>query len=83
MIDENELEGGAQELGGKVQDAIGGLTGDTKTQAEGKWNKTAGHAQKTLGSAAEELRDILTEQPFTALALVAASAFALGLFARR
>ncbi len=34
-MDEDRFKGAATNVGGKVKDAVGGLTGDTKTQAEG------------------------------------------------
>ncbi len=83
MVDENEVEGTFRDLGGKVQDAVGGLTGDTKTQAEGKYNQMAGKAQKTFGAAADEVRENVTNQPLTALAIVGSVFFALGFLARR
>jgi uncharacterized protein YjbJ (UPF0337 family) len=83
MVDENEFEGAARDLGGKVQDAIGGLTGDVGTQAQGKWNQAAGKAQKTFGNAAEEIRDNISDSPLTALAIVGSIFFALGFLARR
>ncbi len=83
MVDENEIEGTLRDLGGKVQDGIGGLTGDTATQAEGKWNQAAGRAQKTFGEAAEEIRDNVKSSPLTALAIVGSVFFALGFLARR
>ena len=71
MVDENEVEGTVRDIGGKVQDAVGGLTGDTATQMKGKLNQAAGQVQKTFGAAAEELRENVTQQPLTALALAA------------
>ncbi len=53
MVDENRFEGAARNIGGKMQDAVGGLTGDTSTQARGKANQVAGSAQNALGSAAD------------------------------
>jgi uncharacterized protein YjbJ (UPF0337 family) len=83
MVDENEIEGAARDLGGKVQDAVGGLTGDAATQAEGKWNQAAGKAQKTFGAAADEIRDNVVDKPLTALAVAAGLFFVLGFLARR
>jgi uncharacterized protein YjbJ (UPF0337 family) len=42
MVDKNKIKDAARESGGRVQDAIGSLTGHAKTQAERKWNQTAG-----------------------------------------
>jgi uncharacterized protein YjbJ (UPF0337 family) len=83
MVDENEIEGGIREIGGRVQDAVGGLTGDASTQAAGKWNQVAGQAQRTFGEAADEVRQSVTSKPLTALALVGAVFFAFGFLARR
>jgi uncharacterized protein YjbJ (UPF0337 family) len=83
MVDENEVEGTIRDLGGKVQDAVGGLTGDTATQAEGKMNQAYGKAQKTFGAAAEELRDNVKNQPLTAMMIVGAIGVAIGLLAKR
>jgi uncharacterized protein YjbJ (UPF0337 family) len=82
-MDENEIEGTIREVGGKVEDAVGGLTGDTKTQAEGKFDQLAGKAQKTFGAAADEVRENVSNQPLTALAIVAGVFFALGFLAKR
>ena len=83
MVDENEVEGTARNLGGKIQDAVGGFTGDSETQAEGKINQAAGQAQKAIGSLAEDLRDNVADQPLTALAIVGAIGLALGFLLRR
>jgi uncharacterized protein YjbJ (UPF0337 family) len=83
MVDENEFEGAARDLGGKVQDAVGGLTGDASTQAKGKWNQAAGKVQKTFGEASDELRDNVTSSPLLALAIVGGVGFVLGFLARR
>ncbi len=83
MVDENQVEGTARDIGGKIQDAAGGLTGDADTQASGKWNQVAGKAQKSFGDAAEEVRDNVSNQPLTALAIAGGIGLALGwLFSR-
>ncbi len=83
MIDENEVEGTIRKVGGKLQDAAGGLTGDETLQAKGKLNQAAGNAQQTFGAAAEEVRATVKESPLSALALVGAIAFGLGFLLRR
>ena len=83
MVDQNEFEGTARDIGGKIQDSVGGLTVDTETQARGKVNQAAGKAQKTFGAAAEELRDNVSDSPLTALAIVAALAFGVGFLMRK
>jgi uncharacterized protein YjbJ (UPF0337 family) len=66
-MDENRFEGTARNIGGKVQDAVGGLTGDTATQARGKLNQAAGQAQQAYGAAVDDLKDFTAAQPMTAL----------------
>ena len=83
MMDENEIEGAARDLGGKVDDAVGGLTGDPETQLAGKWNQAAGKAQKTFGAAADEIRENVADKPLTALAVAAGVFFVLGFLMRK
>ncbi len=78
MVDENRAEGTLRDLGGKVQDAVGGLTGDTATQAHGKANQAAGGAQRLYGQAADEVRAFASGQPVTALLSVLGTGIVLG-----
>lgn len=80
---DNEFEGAARELGGKVQDAIGGVTGDAATQARGKFNQAAGQAQKTFGTAIDEIIANAKEKPLAAVAVVAGVSFLAGWLARK
>ncbi len=66
-MDDNQFEGAARNIGGKVQDAVGGLTGDAGMQARGKVNQAAGQAQQMYGAAVDDLKTFTTEQPMTAL----------------
>jgi uncharacterized protein YjbJ (UPF0337 family) len=83
MIDNDEIEGAARDLGGKVQDAVGGLTGDETTQIKGKVNQAAGKAQQTFGSAKDEVRDVVTNNPLMALAIFGSVCLAVGFLSRR
>ncbi|OYV39084.1 MAG: hypothetical protein B7Z80_08255 [Rhodospirillales bacterium 20-64-7] len=83
MVDENELKGGARELGGKAEEMLGNVTGDTKSQVEGQIDQMAGRAQRTFGAAADEVRGNVADQPLTALAVVAGIAFVAGFLLRR
>ena len=75
-MDENRLEGTARNLGGKVQEGFGRVTGDAKTQAEGVANQVRGTAQDLYGQAADTarqtastldlwLREKIETQPYT------------------
>ena len=77
-MDENTVEGAATNVGGKVKDAVGGLLGDSKLQAEGKGDQLSGKVQNAYGSAKDaveegaqslgsQIDDFLKKQPLTAL----------------
>jgi uncharacterized protein YjbJ (UPF0337 family) len=46
---EDNVEGTAKDLKGRVKDAVGGLTGDSSLQAEGKMDQLKGKVQDTVG----------------------------------
>jgi uncharacterized protein YjbJ (UPF0337 family) len=46
---ENQAKGAAKELGGKLRNAAGGLSGDTSEQLRGKAKEMEGKAQRKLG----------------------------------
>jgi uncharacterized protein YjbJ (UPF0337 family) len=50
-MNEDRVAGTARNLGGKVQEGFGRVTGDTKTQAEGLLNQATGAAQDLYGQA--------------------------------
>jgi uncharacterized protein YjbJ (UPF0337 family) len=56
-MDEDRLKGAARQAGGKVEGTLGDLTGDTKSQAEGRMDDLAGSAQRTYGRAKDTVRD--------------------------
>lgn len=56
-MDEDRLKGTGKQVTGSIKEAIGKVTGDTKTQAEGAAEKTAGKAQSTIGGAKDTVRD--------------------------
>jgi len=55
----DRIEGAVREGLGRVQDGLGGLTGDAKTQAEGKVNEAVGSLQRTYGRATEQAQGAL------------------------
>ena len=52
---ENSLEGQGKDLKGRVKDAVGGLTGDSSLQAEGKMDRLEGKVQDKLGDLQRDL----------------------------
>lgn len=76
-MDENRVEGTARNIGGKVQEGVGRMTGDAKTRSEGAVNQAQGAAQDLYGQAKDTassferwLRHTIETQPYTA-ALIA------------
>jgi uncharacterized protein YjbJ (UPF0337 family) len=59
-MDEDRLEGTARNLGGKVQEGVGRVTGDARTRADGLANQAVGTAQDLYGQAADTAREQAT-----------------------
>ena len=56
-MSDNQFEGTARNVGGKVESAFGNVTGDNKSKVEGKADQVAGQAQKAFGDAKEAASD--------------------------
>jgi len=80
-MDENRISGTARNLGGKIEEGLGRVTGDARTQAQGQLDQVAGAAQNFYGQTADAARqtavtfdawlgNAIESQPYTA-ALVA------------
>ena len=83
---DDRIEGAARKGFGKVQDAFGSLTGDARTQAEGKLNDAAGTVQNAFGQARDRagdlydlVEDYAKDQPVAALAITLGLGLMLGL----
>lgn len=48
-----------QNLGGRVKEATGDLTGDKDLQREGKVDQAAGDVKDKVGSAADKVKDVV------------------------
>lgn len=88
-MDENRLEGTARNLGGKVQEGVGRVSGNARTQAEGVMNQAAGTAQDLYGQAADVarqtattfdswLRNTIETQPYTTAIIALGIGWLLG-----
>jgi len=88
-MDENRLSGTARNLGGKAEEGVGRLTGDVKTQLQGKLDQTAGAAQDLYGQTADAaretavtfekwLRNTIETQPYTAVMVALGIGWLLG-----
>ena len=89
-MDENRVEGTAQSVAGRVQDAAGGLTGDHRTQGEGKARQMYGRGQDYYGEAMDTARGYaadagrtIEERPLTALMITGGVCFLLGVLLGR
>lgn len=56
-MNEDMMQGEGRDLGGKVQETVGDLTGDRSMQADGIGNQLSGKAQKLAGG----VRDAVAE----------------------
>jgi len=55
-MDKDRVKGAAREAKGAVKEKFGQVTGDTKTEAEGKGEKVAGKVQNTVGGLKDAVR---------------------------
>ncbi len=58
-MDKDRIEGAAKQAKGAIKEAVGKLTGDRKTQAEGVAEKAAGRLQNSVGVAKDAAREAL------------------------
>ncbi len=56
-INKDQVEGRTKEVGGKIQEEFGKVTGNKTQQVKGAINKTIGAGQAKLGDAAERAKD--------------------------
>ena len=55
-VDKDRAEGSAKNITGKLKEGVGKLTGDSKTEAEGKTDQVEGKVQNTIGGIKDTLR---------------------------
>ncbi len=58
MADHDRIEGAAKNIGGKIKEGVGNITGDEKLKAEGKAEQVEGKVQNTVGG----IKDALNEK---------------------
>ena len=58
MADNDRIEGAAKNIGGKVKEGVGKVTGDEKLKAEGRAEQVEGKVQNTVGG----IKDALNEK---------------------
>lgn len=57
MADHDRIEGAATNMGGKIKEAAGKVTGDEKLKAEGRADQVEGKVQNAVGGVKDSLRD--------------------------
>jgi len=57
MADHDRIEGAAKNMGGKMKEGLGKLTGDEKMKAEGRADQVEGKVQNAVGGVKDSLRD--------------------------
>jgi uncharacterized protein YjbJ (UPF0337 family) len=58
-MDKDRVKGAGHQAKGAVKEVAGKVTGDTKTEAEGKAEKAAGKVQSAVGGVKDTARDAL------------------------
>ena len=56
-MDKDRIEGAGRQVRGSVKEALGNVTGDAKTEAEGKADKAEGRGQNAVGGMKDAARE--------------------------
>ncbi len=70
----DQFEGVARDMGGRVQQKVGDMVGDARTQAEGLYNQAAGQAQQQ----AAYLSDMIKDQPLISAVVAVGIGYLIG-----
>jgi uncharacterized protein YjbJ (UPF0337 family) len=60
-MDKDRIKGAAEQAKGKLKEAVGKVTGDSKTEAEGKADQAKGKVQNTVGGIKDKAREAFDE----------------------
>ena len=60
-MDKDRIMGLSKKVSGSIKEALGKITGDSKTQAAGVAEKASGTAQNAAGGAKDAARDVVKE----------------------
>ena len=61
-MDKDRIKGSFEQAKGKAKELFGRLTGDTKTETEGKAEKVAGKTQNTIGGVKDKAREMTNDK---------------------
>jgi len=56
-LDKDRVEGAAKNVGGKIKEAAGKVTGDEKLKREGQADQVVGKVQNTVGGIKDKIRE--------------------------
>ena len=56
-MDKDRIRGSAEQAKGKLKEAAGKVTGDSKTEAEGKTDQVKGKVRNTVGGLKDAVRE--------------------------
>jgi uncharacterized protein YjbJ (UPF0337 family) len=83
-MNKDTLEGSTHDLGGRVKESAGVLTGDERLRSEGVADQVGGNAQKAVGAARDavapiinQAKDFARSKPMATAALVGVLGVAL------
>ena len=57
-MDKDRIAGSAKTVGGKIEEAVGKVTGDQKTIAEGQAEQKVGKVQNAVGGLKDTVREV-------------------------
>jgi uncharacterized protein YjbJ (UPF0337 family) len=73
-MDSDRIIGAGKKAAGEVQEGVGSLIGDNRTQVQGQKNQAKGEAQNQIG----QLEDYIRDQPLTAAAIAVGFGWLIG-----
>lgn len=77
-MNNDTVEGSTRDLGGRVKEANGVLTGDDRLRSEGVADQVGGNAQKAMGAARDAVAPLVTQAREFARAKPTATAAVVG-----
>jgi uncharacterized protein YjbJ (UPF0337 family) len=57
MADKDRVEGSAKNMGSKLREGVGNVTGDSKMQTEGKADQAEGKIQNAIGGIKDTVKE--------------------------
>jgi uncharacterized protein YjbJ (UPF0337 family) len=58
MADKDRVAGSAKNMGGKLKEGLGNVTGDSKMQTEGKADQAKGKIQNAVGGIKDKAKEV-------------------------